>query len=961
MTPDRWALISQVYHATLTRRPDARAAFLDSACAGDGELRAEIESLLRHSVPSVPALDVVAAQLATVSSQSLLGARLGPYRIRSLIGEGGMGQVYRADDEELGRQVAVKVLPPIFALDPNRRVRFHREARMMASLNHPHIGAIYGIAESDELRGLVLELVEGNTLGERLRAAAIDGRDGLPVREALTIARQIADALDAAHERGIVHRDLKPANIKITADGTVKVLDFGLAKAVGHDDDDDERSDLSAPAQTAEQDTRAGLILGTAAYMSPEQAQGCRVDKRTDIWAFGCVLYEMLTGRQPFAGETVSSTLTAILERDPDWNLLPSTTPLRVVRLLHQCLEKNPKLRLRDIGDARGDLEDGLDTSMQSPVDAKSSRRPTLWTGLAVLVATATGTIVWNVKPVPESSARVVTRVAVAVGPEHQPAPLRGLALSANGRYLVYVSDPNERFRLCVRAMDSFQTKILSGTEDAGYPFFSPDGEWIGFFAGGRLKRVPADGGPVVPVIDLASLGGGQGGFWASDDTIFVAGRLDIWRVAAAGGTPNLVTRVERSNGEFAHRRPLLLPDGETLLYVVWYGPGWDERQIVAQRLGTTKKHVLIRGAGTARYARTGHLIYSRAGAIMAVRFDALRLEVSGAPVTLLEDVREGTIYADYDVSVEGSLAYVQESRETYNRLPVLVDRKGIAQPLPGLAPAYYQGPVFSSDGRQLALMITGSTIEIWIYDFARASLTRLTTEGSSQYPVWSSDGRRIAYRATRAGSRNLFWKSLDGTAAEERLTTSDNVQAPWSSSRDGAALAFTELTDTGSDIWILPLAGDRRPRLFLRKPFQEDRPRFSPSGSWLAYISNESGRSEIYVQSYPGPGPRWQISTGGGVDPVWAPNGRELFYRNGRRIMAVDIAQSATFMASAPRVLFEGNYVFGEPVIDFDVHPDGERFAIIQPGRQDPPVTHINVVMNWFEELKRRVPPSAR
>ena len=392
--------------------------------------------------------------------------------------------------------------------------------------------------------------------------------------------------------------------------------------------------------------------------------------------------------------------------------------------------------------------------------------------------------------------------------------------------------------------MDGSETKMLPGTEGATYPFLSPDGQWIGFFANGNLNKVPVAGGQVVNVLDLSSVGPAAGGAWSQDDTIYLAGGAGIWKISA-GGSLDRVTTVERSKGEINHRLPFLLPDGRTLLYTILSGPGLDEKQIVAQRLATGERRPLIRGGSTARYAPTGHLLYTRAGAMMAVRFDPLRLEVSGPPVTLLEDVREGTPYADYDVSPDGSFVYVQQRPEARNRVPVLVDRKGVAQSLPGLVPAYYQNPTFSPDGRQLALMVTGSLIDIWVYDFERESLTRVTTEGSSQYPVWSPDGKRIAYRATRSGSRNLFWKSLDGTSAEEELTTSEQVQTPWSWSPDGTTLAFVESSaETKTDIWMLPLTGDRKPRLLLREPFNESLPRFSPTGSWLAYVSDRSGRT---------------------------------------------------------------------------------------------------------------------
>ena len=956
MTVERWGRISQIYSEAMACAPTARAAFLDDACAGDSALRAEVESLLQHELPSVAALDVMANEIVAVSPSAALGRRLGPYTIQALIGRGGMGQVYLAHDSELGRAVAIKVLPPMFALDPNRRARFDREARVLASLNHPHIAAIYGIAEGSGIRGLVLELVEGDTLADRLRArtSGAGSASGLPVKEALRAARQIAEALDAAHEKGIVHRDLKPANIKMTSDGTVKVLDFGLAKAAS---DHDEAGERSSPEGTPVRETRVGVVLGTVAYMSPEQAQGRRVDKRTDIWAFGCVLYEMLTGSSPFAGETAAHTIGMILERDPDWSAVPATTPTSVVALLHRCLEKDPRRRLRDIGEALISLENALVTP--KPIMTAAAARDDRHFSMPVAVALAsvvTGTMIWGLSPRPVPASTTVTRVAVPVSSDQRPAALRGLALSPDGRHLAYVSDQAGRNRLAVRAMDGAETQVLPDTEGAAYPFFSPDGKWIGFFTTVGLKKVPVNGGTVVTVLALSSAGNGNGGVWRSDDTIFFGAGRTIWRISAEGGSPDRVTALERSKGEIDHRLPFLLPDGQTLLYTLRYGPGWDEQHIVAQRLGTGDRHVLIKGAATARYAPTGHLIYTRAGTMMAVRFDASRLEVAGVPVALEENIREGVPYADYDVSSDGTLAYVQQKPEAYNRLPVVVDRKGLALPLPGVAPARYQNPRFSPDGRRVVLETTGSISDLWVYDVTRATLARLTTEGSSQFPVWSADGTRIAYRATRSGSRNLFWKILDGPAAEQRLTTGEGVQTPWSSSQDGTTLAFVETsTQTGNDIWILPLVGERTVRPFLREPFDETQPRLSPTGHWLAYVSDRSGRNEVYVQSYPDPRQWLQISTDGGRDPTWARSGRELFYRNGEKVMAVEIAEGPSFKPS--QFLFAGDFVRGEPNIDFDVDPDGRRFLMIQSSNQEPPVTHINVVLNWFGELKRRLP----
>jgi serine/threonine protein kinase/Tol biopolymer transport system component len=961
MTPDRWKRVSSLYNAALTREPHARAAFLDSACGSDTELRADLESLLRHELPSIPAVDVLAAEIAVTAPGLATGSRLGSYRIDSLIGEGGMGQVYRAHDAELGRDVAIKVLPTVFASDPDRRARFDREARVLASLNHPHIAAIYGIAESDGRRGLVLELVDGDTLADRLRSHGTGQKPhGFNLTEATRVARQIADALDAAHEKGIIHRDLKPANIKITPDGTTKVLDFGLAKAAS------DAGNASDPpfAETRLQDTRVGVILGTAPYMSPEQVQGKSIDKRTDIWAFGCVLYEILTGRAAFARATQAETMAAVVHDEPDWSALPRDAH-GVIQLVRRCLEKDPKGRLRDIGEAVITLE-ALPSPPSVPSRAGDHTATSSVMQLAVailLTAAAVVVVVCYLTSSRGPESTVVARVAVPVDPNALPAALRGIAISPNGRHVAYVANRAGTLVLCVRSLDTPEPRALAGTEGAAYPFFSPDSLWIGFFGGGTVKKVPVTGGVVQTVVDsLGSAftggGGGLGGAWSTDNTIFFSAANSIWQVSADGGTATRITQVDRPSGEITHRTPAVLPGTRMILYAVWRGPGWDERQIVAHRLDTGERRVVLTGAGNVRFARTGHLVYTRAGTLSSVRFDASRLQVLGAPVAILDDVREGTIYADFDVAQNGTLAYVQQHRDSYKRSVVVVDRQGRSEPLPGFPPAYYQGPVFSPDGSQLAVMTTGAMIDIWTYDLARASLTRVTTEGSSQYPVWSADGKRIIYRGTRAGWRNLFWRPLDLTTGEERLTADDRIDTPSSVTPDGTALAFgAAAPDTGSDVWLLPLSADAQPARLMHERYNESSPKFSPDGRWLAFVSDRSGRPEIYLQPYPAVAARWQISVDGGQDPIWARSGRELFFRNARKLTAVSIDPTRNPPHASPRELFEGDFIYGEPITDYDAHPDGQRFVMIRPARADAPVRHINLVLNWFRELEERLP----
>ena len=734
------------------------------------------------------------------------------------------------------------------------------------------------------------------------------------------------------------------------------MLDFGLAKVVAEQESVGLETSGAIGAES-----RAGMILGTAAYMSPEQTQGRPVDKRTDIWAFGCVLYEMLTGRPAFASETVFETTGTSAGGQPDWARLPLIPP-RIAELLRRCLEADPKRRLRDISEALIAMDTavaGFAPSIPSG-SGEHAWRGFAWTA-AIIAAVASGLAVWVLKPVETSVRRAVARVAIPVAPDAQPASFTGLALSRNGRMLAYVADLAGVRRLCVRAIDSYDTTLLSGTDGATSPFFSPDGEWVGFVASNALKKVPVKGGTVETVLDLLGVAGisgtGAGATWSSDDTIFFAAGNGIWKVPAAGGMPERVTVVDRDIGEVSHQKPLLLPDGKTLLYTAWFGPGWDEREIVAQRLGSKERQVLAKGAGNARVAPTGHLLYTRAGSLMAVRFDTARLQVSGTPVSLLDDLREGTPAADFDIAADGSLAYVGQSPGARNRLPVLVDRQGRAEPMRALPPDYYQSPRFSPDGRLVAFMVLGGTNDIVVYDVNRGSLARLTTEGSSQNPVWRPDGQRIVYRGTRRGSRNLFWKALDGTAAEERLTTSEHTQTPWSFSPDGTTLAFGEAqAGTGSDIWLLDLR-DRRTRPLIRETYNETAPRFSPTGRWLAFVATRSGQPDVFVQSYPDGVKRWQVSANGGSDPVWARNGRELFYRIGRKIMSVELGAGPVFTASTPRPVFEGDYIAGAPLVDFDVHPDGRRFLMIRSAQPDPPVTHVNVVLNWFDELERVLP----
>ena len=891
----------------------------------------------------------------------VIGHSLGPYQIVGKLGEGGMGEVYRARDSKLGRDVALKVIPETFALDPDRLARFKREAQVLASLNHPHIAAIYGFEDSGETHALVLELVEGETLAERI------ARGPIPLDEALPIARQIAEALEAAHEQGIIHRDLKPANIKVTPAGVVKVLDFGLAKL-------DARGAFNAGplSQASTIGTREGVIAGTAPYMSPEQARGTAVDKRTDIWAFGCVLYEMLTGRRPFAGDTVSDTIAAILRREPDWNALPDETPAGIRRLLHKCLDKDSKRRLRDIGDARMELDDSLPASQGSPIPTaardSSHRRTTSWyvAAAAVLSALIAAIAAWNLKPTPatapQSEARFMLPMPAGVG------LLFGrfgsdVAVSPDGRHVAFIGRRLATAQLYVRTIQGADTKVLPETEDAQQPFFSPDSRWLAFFAGGKLKKVPTTGGVPVVVCDAP---GSRGGFWSENGTIVFAPQArgtGIFQVSADGGAAKQITTLDAGRGETGHRLPELLPGGETILFVA-YGATYVDVAIVAQSLKTGERRVLIEGASLPHYASTGHLLYlqpRRPGTIMAVAFDAETLKLTGTPVPVVEGVlTDRGDYAHWSVARSGMLVYAPGGFKEAEHTLVFVDRKGDAAPVGTPARRPYRFPRLSPDGRRVAVTLGGIQSTLWLYDLSGGAFNRLTFAGNNDWAAWTPDGKSVTYASNRAEPWRLFWKPFDGSGKEDLLLprTTGNQQ-PYSWSADGKALFYSDSTPaTGQDIWVLPIDGDRRPRPIVRTPASELDARLSPDGRWLAYASDESGRYEVYVQSFSGSGGKWAISADGGREPVWAHNGRELFYRSGDKMMAAAVATQPTFQAATPRLLFQGPYE-GTTTLspDYDVTVDDQRFLMVRASEQRSPPADFNVVLNWFQELKRLVP----
>jgi serine/threonine-protein kinase len=849
-----------------------------------------------------------------------------------------MGQVYRAHDSRLHREVALKVILPELKADEHLG-RFRREARTLAVLSHPNVASVYDLDEVEGTAFLVMELVGGPTLAERLA----DGP--LPLAQSISTAAQIAAALDAVHEKGIIHRDLKPANIKIASNGTVKVLDFGLAKpprtgAIAHS------GVGTIPLET----TLEGTILGTAAYMSPEQARGLDVDRRTDIWAFGCVLYEMLTGRAAFAAGTLADTIAAVMERDPDWTALPPGTPPSAVRLLRRCLHRDLSLRLRDIGDARHDLAEAAAAGGTGTVASAriSSRTLPLWSGVAALVAGALLGAVTARLTVPSAPARATpARFTMALPPGAALGGLDfpGVAIAPDGSHLAFVGTRGGQTQLFVRPMNALDARPLAGTTNAVAPFFSPDGQWIAFFADGQLKRIAVDGG--MPVI-ICSAQVGLGGSWSRSDSIVFAPSTGsgLMQVPASGGTPQRVTTLDVASGEFSHRWPEWLPNGQAILYTIGTTGSWDRARIVAESIGGPRL-VLVDGGTNPHYLPTGHLAYAQNGRIMTVPFDAGRLAVTGEPTPLFDNVLQSSDgAAQFAVAPSGHAVYVAGALSSGQRRLVSVAPDGASTPFSAPA-APYAAPRVSPDGRTLLLMLETAPSDLWTYDIETGSSTQLTFEADASSPTWSPSGQRAAFTSTRAGVANVFTIDVQRAGALERLAASENPQIAGSWAGD-TLFAFTERRrSTGRDILLVPFDHSRTPNAVVSSAADESSPRVSPDGQWLAYVTNQTGRTEVYVRSLRASDEGRRVSIDGGLEPVWAPSGRELYYREGRRLMALSLVNGD--FGSPPRELFAGDFVPGtSDSANYDVLPDG-RFVMVQRPPAAATQAALQVLMNWF------------
>jgi serine/threonine-protein kinase len=962
----------------------------------------------------------------------MIGTTLAHYRITAALGAGGMGEVWLATDTKLGREVALKVLPEAFASDPDRLARFEREAKVLASLNHPNIAHLYGLESvsgtemvsqtvagtgsgsgsdsshkpqapslssppaagtaapqgpavghtslvpdgadgKSEIRNpksempaarpaaagpvtfLVMELVEGEDLSERLK------RGPIPVDEAMAIALQIAEALEAAHEQGIVHRDLKPANIKITDDGTVKVLDFGLAKAW-----EAEGTDLSSsfsPTITRHA-TLEGVILGTAAYMSPEQARGKKVDRRADIWAFGVVLWEMLTGRKLFDGDTVTDVLAAILTREPDLDSLPAATPPRIRALIGRCLHRDPKLRQRDMGDVRLELSGADDDPEGSKISYGARFRP-VW-ALAALVGAVAGLLVGlmlygtisSPNAVTGSVDRAVRRSILIPAPIGGPRDVLGIAVSPDGSAVVLGQGYGGEGLLELRRLASFESTLIPDTDGGVFPFFSPDGRWLAFFDDDELRKVPMDGGPSSVICDAAVT---MGGTWSDDGWIyFTHGESRLARVPEDGGEPENL----KLEGAFG---PHALPGGRGVLVNHSSGSAASGRRDLAvisvvSADGSVKK--VIDDGYAPRYVASGHLVFVRQGLLLAAPFDLERLEVTGSEVQVSESVSTDSVwgFAHYDVAADGTLVYLRGG-DYAATVPTWIDREGVVdQPL-SVERNVYGTFQLSPDGSKLAIQVAEESDQIHVYDFARETLTRVTFEGASRYPAWSHDGRELFYLAFRDGAATIMRRPVDGSGAEVPLLTSDDLERvgggslmPYDASPDGRYLLVGTWGDfeTGADVWLIALDGSSEPQPLIRTPANEIIPSFSPDGNFMSYHSNKAGEYGIYVRPFPDvDGREWTISARGGYDARWSPSTNEILYRVGaRRLMSVPYQLEPEFRPGTERLVmaFDAHDSAG---FSFDLSGDGKRILVNRPAMSYTDERPMMLVSDWFVELE--------
>jgi serine/threonine protein kinase len=956
MTPERWQQIERLYHGALEREKTQRTAYLKQACGGDDGLRREVESLLVHEQGAknfleAPAIEAAIRALGKEQGRQLIGREMGAYQVLSLLGVGGMGEVYEARDRKLGRKVAIKVLPEEFVHHPERLSRFQREARMLAALNHPNIATIYGLDQSGSVNYLVMELVPGQTLAERI------GKGALPVEEALKFACEIAEALEAAHEKGVIHRDLKPANVKVTPEGRVKVLDFGLAKAFASDG----TADLSQAPTVTVMPTEEGRILGTPAYMSPEQARGLPVDKRTDIWAFGCVLYEMLTGLTPFTGQTLSDILASVLKHEPDWSALPGSTPPKIRDLLRRCLQKDEQRRLRDISDARIEIEDGL--TVPAPADVPTGghkmRERLAWAVAALTVVGFVGLAI-VVRLRPTAADHMIRFDLVNAG---SPKVIELPRPSPDGSAIVYPGiDSTGEHMLWLRSLDSEQAKPLPGTEAALAPFWSPDGRWIGFYAHGKVKKVSRDGASVQTI---AAVGDFFSGAWSANGEILLTlgNRTPIYRVPDSGGTPQQFTTLDQSRTENSHRWITFLPDGRHFFFLArcynrennsLYEGSVDNGEV--RRVAHMDSNVAYLPP---RDDHGAMLLFAGDGKLFEQAFDGSSLQGEPAAIADVQYDAIG-IHGYFALSGDGRTLVMRSAFTMGTRL-TWFDRKGTVVGTLG-PPGIYQQPLISPDGGSVIFNRpddNGGNRDIWSFDVNRGIASRLTLNPANEWnEVWSPDGRRIIFASDRSGNPlgNMFEKtSMEPGADETAVSGLPDFANPEDWSADGRWIAFTSGGVHGK-IWITPAFGEKKPFRFLDTPFEERGPRFSPDGKWIAYTSNESGRSEVYVRPFSGEPAgaqgKLQISERGGYFGSWSRKGHELFFIGAdSKLYATDMGNlNRTGAVPSPHALFEvcpGNTPTDQATQgqEFDVAGDGQKFLFVCG---DQAQEHYSVLVNW-------------
>ena len=939
--------IERICQQALDLQGDARLEYLSDACQGDAALRREVESLLSHEAAAerfidAPALEHVARTLAA-SGTLQAGSRIGPYEIGSVLGSGGMGEVYRAKDTKLRRDVAIKVLPQLFLSDTARRARLEQEARTLAALNHPHIATLYGTDESTGVVALILELVEGETLESLLSRAP---RRRLPFEKALEIARQIADALESAHEKRIVHLDLKPSNINVTAEGRVKVLDFGLATALGDRDDPvDEASSTSGAPQ--------GLIVGSPAYMSPEQAQGLPTDKRTDVWAFGCLLFEMLSGRRAFSGETASATLANVVAGEPDWSVLPEPLPPAISRLLHRCLRKDRRQRLADIADARLEIEEAL-AAPSTPTAAVRDRWHTgaAWAAAGALLTAVIALTVWMRTDRPQPR---LVRFSVDVPGM---ADAFFMSLSPDGSQIVYRAlTPSSKFGLWVRRLDSLSARLLPGTEGASSgPDWSPDSRFIVFAVDEQLKKIDITGGPPQTLTRLQ-----EGGYRRSalnrDGVILFSGNgPTISRIADTGGESVEVTRLDADLEETFHSTPWFLPDGRHFLYTAW-SQNPDNRAIYVGSLDSPARTRLMSAESKAIYTPPGFIVFRRQEKLMARPFDANRLAFSGEATEIADSVlfNPSLGQSAFSVSDEGTLAHVTDAPADTSVL--WIDRAGRRQEIGG-ALSGALNPTLSLDGRRIAFH-TRIPADVWTYDIERKQLTKITTHpAEDNFPLFSRDGRRLVFPSNRdlPKAAGLYEKPSDGAASERRIFTAEPAEPgfgllPRDWDRDGRYLVFETGGGFGNpgDIGMLPLSPGGKPVAYAASPADERHPALSPDGRWLAYTSNESASYQIIVQAFPDPA-LGKITITSGRFPRWRRDGRELYFLDGATLVALSVRTEPAFKVLGTTRLFEVPFVPGinELPIPYDVTADGQRFLVTARTQPASTTTEIRIVLGW-------------